>query len=158
MTNKKPDIIELINNRKVYHDYTLQDKYDAGIALKGWEVKAIRQHRINLQDSHINIRNQECWLIGAHITPLPTTTPYTHPDPTRNRKLLLTRREINKLIGAIQQKGLTIVPCRLFLKTNLIKLKIALAKGKKQYDKRQAEKEKTWQREKQQMLKNQTRQ
>ena len=155
MSNKKPDITDLLNNKKVYHDYTLQDKYDAGIVLEGWEVKAIRKHRVNLQECHIIIRNHECWMIGAHITPLPTTTTYSNPDPTRSRKLLLTRREINKLVGAVQQKGFTIVPCRLFLKTNLIKLQIALAKGKKQHDKRQAEKEKSWQREKQQLLKNQ---
>jgi len=154
MQRQNNAIIELIKNKKVYHEYTLEDKYDAGLSLEGWEVKAIRKHRINLQDSHVIIRNQECFLIGAHITPLPTTASYSHPDPTRTRKLLLTKKEINKLIGAVQQKGYTIIPCRLFLKGNLIKLQIALAKGKKLHDKRQADKEKTWKREQQQFLKN----
>ena len=155
MDNAQLKITELIKNKKVYHEYTIEDKYDAGMALEGWEVKAIRKHRINLQDSHIVVRNQECFLIGAHITPLPTTATYSHPDPTRTRKLLLTRREINKLIGAVQRKGYTIVPCRLFLKGNLIKIQVALAKGKKRHDKRQSEKEKTWKKEQQRHLKNQ---
>lgn len=154
MHNKPTQITELIKNKKAFHDYTLEDKYDAGLVLEGWEVKAIRKNRINLLDSHVILRHQECFLIGAHITALSTTASYTNIDPTRTRKLLLKRREIGKLIGAVQQKGYTIVPLRLFLKGNLIKLQIALAKGKKLHDKRQADKEKTWKREKQQFLKN----
>lgn len=146
---------ELIKNKKAYHDYTLEDKFNAGLVLEGWEVKAIRKNRINLQDSHIIIKKSECFLLGAHITPLPTTALHCRADPTRTRKLLLTRKEINKLIGQVQQKGFTIVPCSLFMKDNLIKINIALAKGKKKHDKRQAEKEKTWQKEKQQILKGQ---
>jgi len=157
MKNGQERIVELIKNKKAYHDYSLEDKYTAGLVLEGWEVKAIRKNRINLQDSHIITRKEECYLIGAHITPLPTTASYSAPDPTRTRKLLLTRREINKLIGAVQQKGYTIVPCKLLLKGSLVKLCIALAKGKKQHDKRQAEKEKTWKKEKQQHLKKQIR-
>ena len=133
----------------------MEDKYNAGLVLQGWEVKAIRKNRINLQDSHIIIKKNECFLLGAHITALPTTASYLNTDPIRTRKLLLTRREINKLTGAVQQKGFTVVPCKLFIKDNLIKINIALAKGKKQHDKRQAEKEKTWKKEKQQLLKNQ---
>ncbi|HAV93302.1 MAG TPA: SsrA-binding protein [Proteobacteria bacterium] len=155
MNTNKPQIIELIKNKKAYHDYLLEDKFTAGLVLEGWEVKAIRQHKINLSDSHVIIRQQECFLIGAHVTPLPTTANYLKADPTRTRKLLLQRREISKLVGAVQQKGYTIVPCSLFLKDNLIKIQVALAKGKKHHDKRQAEKEKSWKREKQQLLKNQ---
>ena len=152
---KKPNTMtELIKNKKAYHDYALEDKYDAGLVLQGWEVKAIRKNRINLQDSHVIMRKGECFLIGAHITALPTTAAYCNADPTRTRKLLLTRREINKLIGAVQQKGFTIVPCKLFIKNNLIKINIALAKGKKQHDKRQDEKEKAWKKEKQKIFKN----
>ena len=153
MKNAQPRYVEILKNKKAYHDFLIEDKLDAGLVLEGWEVKAIRQHKANLVDSHIIIRQQECYLIGAHITPLPTTASYTSTDPTRTRKLLLQRREINKLIGAVQQKGYTIVPCKIYLKDNLIKMQIALAKGKKQHDKRQADKEKTWQREKQAFIK-----
>ena len=127
-TNEK--IVELIKNKKAYHDYTIEDKFEAGMALEGWEVKAIRQHKITLLDSHVIIRHQECYLIGAHITPLDTAAIHTHPDPTRTRKLLLKKKEIAKLTGAVQQKGYTIIPCALYLKGRLIKLRIALAKGK----------------------------
>jgi SsrA-binding protein len=157
MTQKNSTYTELIKNKKAYHDYTIEDKFDAGMSLQGWEVKSIRQHRINIQDSHVIIKHSECFLIGCHITPLPTTAIICKPDPTRTRKLLLTRREINKLIGAVQQKGYTIVPCKLMLKNNLIKIQIALAKGKKNHDKRQAEKEKTWKKDKQIHFKNQIR-
>ena len=155
MKSSQPQYSEILRNKKAYHDFSLEDKFDAGLVLEGWEVKAIRSRKINLVDSHIIIKKQECYLIGAHITPLSTTASYVNTDPTRTRKLLLQRREINKLIGAVKQKGYTIVPCSIYLKDNLIKCQIALAKGKKQHDKRQADKEKTWQREKQQFMKKQ---
>jgi len=124
-------------NRKAFHDYFLYDKKEAGIVLTGTEIKSIRTGRVNLRDGYVRVRDGEAWLVNVHIAP------YSHasrenPDPRRQRKLLLHRREINRLQSAVQEKGFTIVPLRIYLKENRAKVEIALAKGKKLYDKREA--------------------
>ena len=147
MAHKKPSNQIIIQNRKAYHDYTMREKIEAGMVLEGWEVKAIKANRGQIQDSYVNVKNNACWLIGAHITPLETTSAYTKPDPKRARKLLLHKKEIDKLYGMQKTKGLTIVPLRMYPIKGRIKLEIALAAGKKQHDKRQAEKERDWKKE-----------
>lgn len=144
---------EIVTNKKASHNYHLFDKIEAGLVLEGWEVKALRAFRAQLQEGYILIKNGECWLIGCHISPLPNTAGFRKPDPTRTRKCLLSRKEIDKLIGAQQQQGYTIVPLRIVLQKNLIKIEIALAKGKKNYDKRESEKQKEWKREQEKVLK-----
>lgn len=151
--SKRDKKSEILYNKRASFDYHVHDKFEAGLALEGWEVKALRAFRAQIQESYILIKNNECWLIGCHISPLPNTSRFKTPDPTRSRKCLLHRREIHKLIGAQQQKGFTIIPIRLYFKDNLVKIEIAMAKGKKNYDKREAEKKKTWQKEQQKCLK-----
>lgn len=145
---KKNNSATIALNKKAWHDYNLEKPIESGMALLGWEVKAIRNHQVQLKESYCLIKNGEIWLFNAHISPLSTTAAYLKPDPVRTRKCLLHKQQINKLIGAIQQKGFTLVPLELYWANGKIKLKIALAKGKKQHDKRQAAKEKDWQREK----------
>ena len=145
--NSSNDVI--IQNRKAFHDYIIHDKFEAGLVLEGWEVKAIKANRAQIQDSYITVKENACWLLGAHITPLNTTAQFSNPDPTRTRKLLLHKREVGKLFGQHKIKGQTIVPLRMYSKKGLIKIEIALTTGKKLHDKRQADKERTWQREKQ---------
>ena len=145
---------EIIRNKRAYFDYHIQDKVEAGLVLEGWEVKALRALRVQLQESYILVKNQECWLIGCHISPLPNTKSFKTPDPTRSRKCLLHRREIDKLIGAQQRQGQTIVPLRIYLHNQYLKIEIATAKCKKNYDKREAEKRKDWEREQSKILKN----
>jgi SsrA-binding protein len=139
---------QIASNKKAWHDYHLEKPIEAGLSLFGWEVKAIRNGRVQLKDSYCLIRYNEIWLLNAHISPLSTTAAYLNPDPVRTRKCLLHKKQINKLIGAVQQKGLTLVPLSLYWANGKIKLSIALAQGKKKHDKRQTEKEKDWQREK----------
>jgi SsrA-binding protein len=140
-------------NKKARHDYFIEDKYEAGIALRGWEVKSLRAGRAQLTESYVVIKNGEAWLLGAHITPLPTASTHIHADPTRTRRLLLHRNELDKLIGAVERKGYTLVALAMYWKHGLVKLEIGLAKGKKQFDKRADEKAKDWQREKGRLLK-----
>jgi SsrA-binding protein len=135
-------------NRKARHDYQLEQSFEAGMVLEGWEVKSLRAGRVQLAESHVIIKRNEAWLLGALITPLPSASTHIQPDPTRSRKLLLNRNELNKLIGSVEQKGYTIVPLQLYWKRGRAKLEIALAKGKKTYDKRQSAKERDWQRQK----------
>ena len=137
----------IATNRKARHDYTLETPIEAGLVLEGWEVKAIRAHRVQLKDSYCLVKRGEIWLINAHISPLDTTAAYTLPNPTRSRKCLLHKKQVEKLIGAIQRKGYSLIPMELYWVGPHVKLKIALAKGKKKYDKRQSEKEKDWQRD-----------
>ncbi len=143
----------IADNRKARHDYFIEDDFEAGLALEGWEVKSMRAGRLQLKESYVVIKNGEAWLIGAHITPLPTASTHIHPDPTRTRKLLLHRAELDKLIGAVERKGYALVPLNMHWSRGRAKLKIGLAKGKKQHDKRAVEKERDWQREKQRVLK-----
>ncbi len=141
-------------NRKARHDYSLHEHFHAGMVLKGWEVKSLRDNRLQLKESYIHIDKGEIWLIGAHISPLNTLCTHITANPTRERKLLLHRKEINKLIGATQQKGFTLVPLRVYWNKNKAKCEFALAKGKKLHDKRASEKERDWNRDKATIMKN----
>ena len=139
--------MSITTNKKAFHEYALEDRYEAGRVLEGWEVKAIRAGRMNIKESYVVIRKGEIVLIGMHISPLPTTASHVSTDPVRTRKLLLNKSEINKLIGRVERSGYTLVPIDLHFVKGRIKLAIALAKGKKQHDKRQDEKIKDSQRE-----------
>ena len=141
-------------NRKARHDFFIEDRLEAGLVLEGWEVKSLRAGRAQLSESYVLLRNGEAWLFGAHVTPLPTASTHIHPDPTRTRKLLLQHSEINRLIGAVERKGYTLVPLALYWKRGRAKLEIGLAKGKKEYDKRATDKDRDWQRERARILKN----
>ena len=143
----------IATNRKARHDYLIEQKYEAGIVLEGWEVKSLRAGRANLTEGYTLIRKGEAWLIGAHISPLQSASTHINPDPTRTRKLLLHKAELNKLIGATERKGYTVVPLNLYWKKGRVKLEIGLAKGKKTHDKRAAQKERDWQRDKARILK-----
>ncbi len=140
-------------NKKARHDYSLETKFEAGLALQGWEVKSLRENRVQLQDSYVILQNGEAYLIGCLITPLKTVSTHIHPDQTRNRKLLLNRHELNKLVGAVERQGYTIVATAMYWKHNRVKLEIAIAKGKQDHDKRASIKERDWKREKQRILK-----
>jgi SsrA-binding protein len=145
--------MSIVENRKALHDYSIEERFEAGIVLEGWEVKAIRAGRAQLKEGYVIVRNAELFLIGAHITALPEASTHVKPDPTRTRKLLLRADEIRKLIGKVERAGYTLVPLDLHYTRGRVKLAVGLAKGKKQYDKRAAEKEREWQREKQRLLK-----
>ena len=140
-------------NKKAFHDYFVEEKFEAGIALQGWEVKAIRAGRMNIKESYVIIKSGEIYLIGMHITPLATASTHVVADPTRTRKLLLHRREIMKMIGKVERAGYALVPIDLHFTRGRIKLEIGLAKGKKMHDKRQDEHEKDWKREAQRAMK-----
>lgn len=142
-------------NRRARHDFHIEDRFEAGLALEGWEVKSLRAGRASLQESYVTMRHGEAYLLGANVSPLPTASTHINPDPTRTRKLLMHRDELNRLIGATEQKGYTLVPLDLHWKRGKAKLAVGLAKGKKKFDKRAAEKEKDWQREKARVLKHQ---
>ncbi len=145
--------MSIAENKKAFHEYFIEERYEAGLALEGWEVKAIRAGRANLKESYVVLKKGEVFLIGCHISPLPTASTHIHPDPVRTRKLLLRAEEISKLIGKVERAGYTLVPLNMHLSKGRIKLEIGLAKGKKQHDKRATEKEREWQREKQRLLK-----
>ena len=134
-------------NKKALHDYSIENKFEAGIALSGWEVKSLRAGKAQLVDSYVLLKDGEAYLFGAHITPLKTASTHVIADPTRTRKLLLHKRELGKLFGAVQQKGYACVALSLYWKKHLIKCEIALAKGKKEFDKRAVEKERDSNRE-----------
>jgi SsrA-binding protein len=145
--------MSIAQNKKAFHDYFIEERFEAGIVLEGWEVKAIRAGRVQLQEAYVIVRNTEIFLIGCHISPLPTASTHIKPDATRTRKLLLNAAEINKLIGSVERAGYTLVPLDMHYVRGRVKLEIGLAKGKKQHDKRTAEKEREWQREKQRLMK-----
>jgi SsrA-binding protein len=134
----------IVVNKKASHDYFLEDRYEAGIALLGWEVKSLRQKKVQLIDSHIFIKNGEAFLFGANFVPLTSTNTHSVADPTRSRKLLLKQKELSRIFAGVQQKGHTCVCTKLYWKDHLIKAEIALAKGKHDFDKRQVEKEREW--------------
>ena len=144
----------IAQNKKAHFDYFIEEKYEAGLVLLGWEVKAIREHRVNLKEAYVILQRDEVFLIGCHITALGTASSHVNTDATRTRKLLLQRREISKLIGKVERAGYTLVPLNLHFVRGRIKLQIGLARGKKQYDKRDTEKERDWQREKARLLRN----
>jgi len=149
---KKPTGNTIALNKRARHDYFIEEEYEAGIALQGWEVKSLRDHRLQLSESYIQIIKGEAFLYGAHISPLKTASTHINPVPTRTRKLLLHRSELNKLIGAVERKGYTVVPLAMYWAHGLAKIKIGLGKGKKAFDKRASEKERDWNREKQRLL------
>ena len=140
-------------NRKAHHDYFIEERFETGLVLEGWEVKSLRAGKIQLDQGYILLKNAEAWLFGALITPLQTASTHIHPDPQRTRKLLLKKRELSKLIGSVERRGFTLIPLSLYWKDNRVKLEIALAKGKQLHDKRATEKERDWKRQKQRLLK-----
>lgn len=144
--------MSIVDNKKAFHDYFVEDRFEAGLVLEGWEVKAIRAGRVQIKEAYVILKNAEVFLIGAHISPLATASTHVHPDPTRSRKLLLHTAEINKLIGKVERAGYALVPLDLHYTKGRIKIEIGLAKGKKQYDKRESEKEKDWDREKARLM------
>ena len=143
----------IVDNKKAFFDYFIEDRFEAGIVLEGWEVKAIRAGRAQIKEGYVIVKNGELFVIGAHISALPEASTHVNPDPVRTRKLLLNRDEIKKLLGKVEQRGYTLVPLNLHFKGGRIKLEIGLAKGKKQHDKRDVEKEKDWKREQEQLMK-----
>ena len=140
----KADDTTIVVNKKANHDYFIGDRFEAGLALTGWEVKSLRQKKIQLVDSHVIIKNGEAFLLGAQITPLDTASTHVVADPTRTRKLLLHKKELSRIFSAIQQKGHTCVCTKLYWKNHLVKAQIALAKGKQTFDKRASIKEREW--------------
>lgn len=144
--------MSIIENRKAFHDYFVEERYEAGLALQGWEVKAIRAGRSQLKEAYVVVRNGEVYLLGSHISPLAAASTHVSADPVRTRKLLLKKEEIRKLIGKVERAGYTLIPLNLHFSKGRIKLEIGLAKGKKQYDKRETEKKRDWQREQQRLL------
>ncbi len=145
--------MSIVDNKKAFFDYFIEERYEAGIVLDGWEVKAIRAGRAQIKEGYVILKQGELFLIGAHVSALPEASTHVNPDPVRTRKLLLNRDEIKKLVGKIEQRGYTLVPLNLHFKGGRIKLEIGLAKGKKQHDKRDVEKEKDWKREQEQLMK-----
>lgn len=144
--------MSIVENRKAFHDYFIEERYEAGLALDGWEVKAIRAGRAQISDGYVMIRGGELFLIGAHISPLLSASTHVSADPVRTRKLLLRAEEIKRLIGKVEQRGYTLVPLNLHYSKGRIKLEIALARGKLKHDKRAAERDKEWNRDKQRIL------
>lgn len=149
--------MSIVDNRKATHDYFIEDRFEAGLVLQGWEVKAIRAGHVQLKESYIIVRDGEIWIINMHISPLPTASTHIHPNATRTRKLLLKADEISKLIAKVEQRGYTMVPLNLHYKGGRIKLDFGLGRGKKLHDKRSAERDKDWQREKERLMKHDTR-
>ncbi|MES2317185.1 MAG: SsrA-binding protein SmpB [Pseudomonadota bacterium] len=139
--------MSIADNKKAFHDYFIEDRWEAGIVLEGWEVKAIRDARVQIKEAYVVVRGDELFLFGAHISALATASSFTHPDAVRTRKLLLHRAELDKLIGKVERSGYTLVPLNLHFKGGRIKCEIGLAKGKKQHDKRATEKERDGKRE-----------
>lgn len=143
----------IARNKKARYEYFIEDNFEAGLVLEGWEVKSLRSGKAQITESYVLLKNDQVWLFGAHITPLNTASTHVSADPTRTRKLLLNRKEIDRLIGAVERKGYTLVPLSMYWNKGRAKLEIGLAKGKKQHDKRATEKDRDWQRQKQRMLK-----
>jgi SsrA-binding protein len=145
-------VMSIVQNKKAFHDYFIEERFEAGIALEGWEVKAIRAGRVQIKEAYVIVSHGELFLIGSHISPLPAASTHFTPDPTRTRKLLLHASEINRLVGSVERAGYTLLPLDMHYKNGRVKVEIGLAKGKRQYDKRQDEKEKAWRREQQRLL------
>ena len=150
---KKTPSNQIAVNRKVRHDYSIEENFEAGLSLTGWEVKSLRAGRISMGESYILVKDNELWWFGGHISPLSSASTHVKADPTRTRKLLMHRDELNRLIGLVERKGFTLVPTAMYWKKGRAKLEIALAKGKKAHDKRASERERDWSREKQRLLK-----
>jgi SsrA-binding protein len=144
--------VSIVQNRKASHDYFLEERYEAGLVLEGWEVKAIRAGRAQIGDAYVIVKDNALWMIGSHISPLLTASTHVNPDPMRTRKLLMRAEEIRRLIGKVEQRGYSLIPLDLHFTKGRIKLALALAKGKLKHDKRASEREKEWQREKTRIL------
>jgi len=144
--------MSIIQNKKALHDYSIEERFEAGLALEGWEVKAIRAGRAQIKEAYVILRQAELFMIGAHITALPEASTHINPDPVRTRKLLMRAEEIRKLIGKVERAGYALVPIDMHYVRGRIKLEIGLAKGKKQHDKRDTEKDREWAREKQRLI------
>ncbi len=149
--------MSIVDNRKARHEYFIEDRFEAGLVLEGWEVKAIRAGHVQLQESYIIVRDGEVFVIGMHISALPTASTHIRPEATRTRKLLLRAEEISKLIGRVEQRGYTLVPLNLHYKKGRIKMDFGLGRGKKLHDKRDSAKDKDWKREQERLLKHDTR-
>lgn len=150
---KKKSPALIAQNKKARFEYHIEEDFEAGIALEGWEVKSLREGRVQLTESYVLIKDGEAFLLGAHITPLISASTHINPDPTRTRKLLLNRHELNKMIGAVERKGYTLTPLNLHWKNGRCKLQVGLGKGKKKHDKRATEKDRDWQRQKERLMK-----
>ncbi|MGI9262856.1 MAG: SsrA-binding protein SmpB [Woeseiaceae bacterium] len=151
--DSKPAPARIAENKKARFDFAIEDTFEAGLCLEGWEVKSLREGRAQITESYVHLRNGEAWLLGAQITPLGTVSTHIRPDPTRTRKLLLHRIELDRLIGAVERKGYTLVPLNLHWSKGRAKLEIGLAKGKKDHDKRATIKDRDWKRQQQRILK-----
>ncbi len=151
--NKNQQNTTIAVNRQATHEYFIEERFEAGIVLEGWEVKSLREGRVQLKESYVNFRRGEAWLAGAHISPLLSASTHVKPEAVRAKKLLLNRHELNKLIGSVERKGYTIVPLSLYWKHGRAKLEIGLAKGKQLHDKRSSSKDRDWQREKARIMK-----
>ena len=144
--------MSIVDNKKAFHDYFIEERYEAGLVLEGWEVKAIRAGRVQIKEAYVILKGAEPYVIGMHISALPEASTHVRADPVRTRKLLLNAEEIRKLIGKVEQRGYTLVPLDLHYTKGRVKMSVGLAKGKKQHDKREVEKERDWQREQQRLL------
>jgi len=144
--------MSIVENKKAFHDYFVEERYEAGLVLEGWEVKAIRAGRANIKEAYVVLQHAEPFVIGMHISALPEASTHVRADPVRTRKLLLNAEEIRKLIGKVEQRGYTLVPLDLHYTKGRVKMSVGLAKGKKQHDKRDTEKDREWQREQQRLM------
>jgi len=149
--------MSIIQNKKALHDYSIEERFEAGLVLEGWEVKAIRAGRAQIKEAYVILRRAELYLIGAHISALPEASTHIQPDPVRTRKLLMRAEEIRKLIGKVERGGYTLVPLDFHYVRGRVKLALGLAKGKRQHDKRDAERDRDWQRERAQLMKHNNR-
>lgn len=154
MSKQKRSDNTIALNKKTNHEYFIEERFEAGVCLEGWEVKSLRAGKIQLVDSYILIKNNEAWLLGTQIPPLLSASTHINPDPQRTRKLLLHRKQIDKLIGATQRQGYTVVPTKMYWTRGKVKIEIGLAKGKKQHDKRATEKERDWKRDQARLIRN----
>lgn len=151
--NKKQENNTIAQNRQATHEYFIEERFEAGLVLEGWEVKSLRDGRVQLKESYVTLKRGEAWLFGAHISALTSASTHVKPEAIRSRKLLLNRHELNKLIGAVERKGYTIIPLSMYWKKGRAKLEIGLAKGKQLHDKRASSKDRDWQREKERIMK-----
>ena len=147
----------IVQNKKATHDYSIEERYEAGIALEGWEVKSIRANHVQLNEAYVVVRSGELYLLNSHVSPLPTTSTHVKPEPTRTRKLLMHSAEIRKLIGKVERAGYSLVPLNMHYSKGRVKLEVGLAKGKRQFEKRASEADKDWKREQSRLLKNRSR-
>lgn len=154
-SDKKQEPRDIAQNRRARHEYFIEETFEAGLVLQGWEVKSLRDGRVQITEAYVRIIKQEAWLVGAHFTPLLSASTHIHPDATRTRKLLLHREQLAKLIGKVERSGYTLIPLDLHWTRGNAKLNVGLAKGKKQHDKRADEKDKDWQRQKQRLMRHQ---